>query len=135
MNRVVAGLLIAIAALATGVGVWAGGNLEFAAPAATTAVLAAGLLLVGVWLDRRPAAPAVPVAAPPRDEFLFRFGFRSGRLGREEVLSTLDRIERTGPNPNLPARSSEEIASVVGLPRADFREYVRRRVQDLEDRS
>lgn len=133
MNSTVAVLLVALALGATGVAVGAGANLSVAAPAAGVAVAAAGGLLGAVWLDRTPALAPPAAASPPRDEYLFRFGFRSGRLGREEIVATLDRIERAGPNPNLPVRTSEEVASVVDLPRADFRAYVRRRVEALED--
>lgn len=135
MNRFAAALLIAVAGAATGLAVWAGANVVIAAPAAGAAVFAAGLLFLVTVFDRPRAAARAPVRDAPRDEYLFRFGFRSGRLGREEILATLDRIERSGPNPDLPGRTSREVASVVGLPRPEFRDYVRRRLDDLEARS
>jgi len=135
MNYALAGFLVAVAAGATGVAIWAGPNPAIAAPAAALAVVAAGLLFLAAGVDRPPVAAPPRPPALPRDEYLFRYGFRSGPLGREEIVATLDRIERSGPNPQLPSRSSSEVASVVELPRADFREYVRRRVEDLEVRS
>jgi len=135
MKRAPAALLIALAAGATGIALWAGPNPQIAGPAAATAVGAAALLFVGVGLDAWSGRSVpTPPAAPERDEFLFRFGFRSGRLGREEIVATLDRIERSGPTPLLPGRSVREVQSIVELPRADFREYVRHRIEDLEER-
>lgn len=135
MNRLAAGGLVALAAGATGVAIWSGANVSVAAPAAGTAVVAAGLLFVVALLDRAAVITAPSARDSPRDEYLFRFGFRSGRLGREEILATLDRIERSGPNPHLPGRTSKQIASIVELPRPEFRDYVRRRVDELEARS
>ena len=126
---------VGLAAAATGVALWAGANTAIAAPAAAVAVFAAGALFVGAWLGAwaaEPPAPAPPVADGPAP---FRFGFRSGRLGREEIVDTLDRIERTGPNPTLPVRTAPEIAALTSLSRSEFRAYVRRRVDDLEERA
>jgi hypothetical protein len=135
MNRALVGTLIAVAVVTTGVAFWAGPNPSISAPAAGIAVLAVGLLFVAAWADAPEPTPTAEVTPPERDEFLFRFGFRSGRLGREEIVATLDRIERTGPTPLLPSRSKREVASIVELPRRDFREYVQRRVRELEERT
>jgi hypothetical protein len=135
MNSPVAGLLILVAAGATAVALWAGPNLTLAAPAATLAVLAAGLLVAGAWLDRRNRAPASVALPTGGDEFLVRFGFGKGRLGREEIVATLDRIERTGATPELPVLPRSEMEAIVGLSGPAFREYVRRRIEDLEVRT
>jgi len=132
MNSPLVGVLLAAAVGATAVAIWAGPDLAIAGPAAAFAVLVAGLLLARAWLHRRePPAPA-PSPPPDRDVFLFRYGFRSGRLGREEIVATLDRIDRAGPTPHLPGRSAREMNEIVGLTGSDFREYVRHRLDELE---
>jgi hypothetical protein len=135
MNRWFAGLLLVLAGAATGVALWAGPNLPVAAGAAAAAVLAAGALFLTAWFDRADRRPGVAARSPERDIFLFRFGFRSGRFGREEVVTTLDRIERSGPAPELQPRSSREMDEIVRLSAREFSDYVRRRVDDLEART
>jgi len=135
MNRTASILLILVAGGATGVAIWADRNLALAAPAAAVAVLAAGLLFVGAWFDNPRAPVPTPVLPTERDVYLFRFGFRSGRLGREEIVATLDKIERLGPTPELSPRSARDMTAITELSRAEFREYVRRRLDDLESRA
>lgn len=127
--------LIGLAAAATGVAVWAGTNTSIAAPAAAVAVFAAGAMFVDAWLRARAAEPPDPPAPVEDDPIPFRLGFRSGRLGREDIIETLDRIERTGPDPLLPVRTPQEVAALTSLSRSEFRAYVRRRVDDLEERA
>jgi hypothetical protein len=135
MNSPFGWLLLVVAAAATAVALWAGPNLPIAGPAAAVAVLAAGLVFAFAWLDRPDRRPVPPSPPPDRDVFLFRYGFHSGRLGREEIVSTLDRIERMGPTPNLYGRTPGEIDSIVSLSGSEFREYVRTRLDDLEVRT
>ncbi len=135
MNRFLVALLIFAAGASTAVAIAASDNLDVAAVAGGVSVGAAGLLFAAFWrADTMSPAPA-PAPAPPRDEFLFRFGFHSGRLGREEIVSTLDRIERLGSNPHLPGRSVREMSAIVDRSPSDFRAYVLQRVRDLERRS
>jgi hypothetical protein len=135
MNRASAVVLIGIALVATGVAVWAGPNLTFAAPAAAVAVLAAGFLFVSAWMDNPPEARSAGRDPEGGEVRVDRLWFQSGRLGREEIIATLDRIERLGPTPDLPARSGAELSEITGLSRSEFRAYVRRRLEDLEARS
>jgi hypothetical protein len=134
MNRNGVLVLILFAAGMTGLALWAGRNVDVAAPAAAAAVVAAGLLFVGAWQDNPRGNDAVVPPPPERDIFLFRYGFRSGRLGREEIVATLDRIERMGPTPELPSRATGDLARITALSRVEFRAYVRRRLDDLEAR-
>ncbi len=122
----------AVAIAATGIAVWAGSDLRIAVPATAIAVTAAGFLLAEVALRTFRPRPSAP--APPSVDVKANLGraFRSSRFGRVEILVTLDRVERILKNPGLPGRSLEEIESVVRLPPADFRAYVRRRLSDLE---
>jgi hypothetical protein len=134
MNSRVGWLLPAVAAGATGLAIWAGSNLALAIPAAGLATLAAGMLFAGAWLEARSRARRRPLSHRPREIFRLRHALRSGPLGREELVTTLDRIERQGPTPELPARSVEEMEGLVGLGSTDFRLYLRGRLDDLEAR-
>jgi hypothetical protein len=135
MNFPFGWFLPAVAIVATGVAVWAGDNFSLAIPAAVAALLAAGLLFVDAvlgpgWVARRPEGPFLAGEAGP-----LRTAFRSGRLGREAIADLLDRLERAGPNPDLPGRRTEETNRLVRLPSGEFRNYVRQRLDDLESRS
>lgn len=127
-------LLPAVAVAATALAVWGGPNLAVAVPAATIAVLAAGLLFAVVWFDDRRRTPRSYRPHPPRDVLRLRFALRSGRLGREEIVTMLDGVERGGPNPALPNRTVHEMDVLVRLPAAEFRSYLRTRLDDLEVR-
>ena len=135
MSRPLAVFLSALAVTATGIAVWAGPNFTIALPAAVVAVIAASLLFVEAGADRisfpRPgrAAP-VPSAAGS-----LRRAFTAGRLGREALVDTLDRLERAGPNPGLPARRLEETGRILRMTEREFREYLRTRIVQLELRS
>jgi hypothetical protein len=123
-----------VAALATGVAVWAGRNVLVAIPAAAVAVGASLLLLVEVWGIPPPTRPASGTFSQnPRASV--RDLFRAGRIGREGIVEMLDRLERAGPNPLLPGRTPEELERIARLPRPEFREYVRTRLAELEARS
>ncbi len=127
-------LLPAGAIVCTGIAVWAGPNLPLALPAAALAVVCAGALFAGAWSDsvgrRRTRAP---MQWEP-DVFRLRTAIRSGPLGREEIIATLDRVERMGPNPNLPTRSADEIHELTHVSPEEFRVYLRRRLQEMEAR-
>ncbi len=123
-----------IAAVAIVVAIWAGRNVTIAIPAAAVAVGSGLLLLVEVWGIPPAARPGdVSVGGSPR--ITVRDLFRTGRLGREEIVELLDRLERAGPNPQLPGRGTEELDRISRLSRAEFRAYVRQRLGELEARS
>lgn len=135
MNGVAAILLLGVAGLAAGIAAWAGPNLDIAAPAATVAVVAGGLLLAeeGAAVLRRSVQPQ-PVMAPAEPDRI-RAAFRSGRLGRQYVIDLVDDYERTGPHPGLPRRSREEMDRIVRLSHADFLDYIGRRLDEVEAES
>lgn len=135
MNRAGAALLLGVAAVAVGVAAWAGPNLDIAAPAATVAVVAGGLLLVedGAAVLRRSLRPLV--APAPAEPDRIRAAFRSGRLGRQYLVDVVDDYERTGPSPGLPRRDREEMDRIVRLSPTDFLAYLERRLDEIEDRS
>jgi|HubBroStandDraft_1064217.scaffolds.fasta_scaffold04820_9 hypothetical protein len=118
----------------TGVALWAGPNVPLALPAAALAVLVAGFLFVGAWRDSeaRPK-PKAPLLFEP-DVFRLRTAIRSGPLGREEIITTLDRVERMGPTPDLPTRGTDEMNQLIRVTPEEFRQYLRHRLQDLEAR-
>ncbi|MGP8072854.1 MAG: hypothetical protein ACLPZM_06975 [Thermoplasmata archaeon] len=125
--------LFVIAGVAAAVAIFAGADFDVAIPLGVIAVVAAGLLLTGslrrlAW--RRPPAPPM---APPTAASTLRAAFRSGRSGRISIVSELDRIERMGPHPALAMRSIAEETRIQHLPRTEFREYVRTRLDAIEE--
>ncbi|MGI0130234.1 MAG: hypothetical protein ACREDE_01145 [Thermoplasmata archaeon] len=134
MKGLAAWFLPAVALVAVGFAVWAGPNLSIAVPAVAVATLATSLLFVAAWYqDQDRSRRSAP---PPWEPELFRlrYAIRSGPLGREELVTTLDRVERNGPTPTLPPRSPEEMESLVRLSPNEFRQYLRSRLDDLESR-
>jgi hypothetical protein len=133
MNPFVNWGLPVVAGVATVLAVLAGSNLAIALPAAVVAVLAAALLFARRWSDR--ARPPEPSAPPPRtDADRLRLAFRSGRIGREEVVITLNRLERSFLDPELAPPPVDELSRLAALPPEEFLTYVRRTVDRLEAR-
>jgi len=124
-----------VAVIATGVALWGGGAIAISIPAAAVAVGAAVLLLVEAWGLPPPRPPVSRGSSGANPRGAIRDSFRLGRVGREQILEELDRLERTGPNPALPGRVSEEFDRIARLTRDEFREYVRARLDDLEVRT
>ncbi len=132
MNSPVGWTLPIVAVVATVVAVVSGDHLSYALPAAAIAVLAAALLFVRTWSARarRPEPPP-----PPRtDVDRMRLAFHSGRLGREELVLTLNRLERSFLDRDLPPPSVDELARITALPPEQFLGYLRSRVDRLEAR-
>ncbi|HYB63455.1 MAG TPA: hypothetical protein VEE86_03415 [Thermoplasmata archaeon] len=125
--------LLGLAGALAGVALWAGSNLPIALPAATVAVLVGSTLLVSGWAQRArsPRGPVSSKEEPPVSGTV-RSAFRSNRMSREEVVLLLDRIERSGPNPSLPNRATEELRQIGALPRPEFARYVEQRLVELE---
>lgn len=135
MSGTLLAFLCAFATVATGIAVWAGPNVSVALPAAVVAVIAASLLFIEVGANRISSARLRRAAPSPSAVGTLRRAFTSGRLGREAIVDTLDRLERAGPNPNLPARQLEETGRILRMSEREFREYLRTRVDQLELRS
>jgi hypothetical protein len=100
--------------------------------AAVIAVIAGG---GAVWeaARRSPKARATRPSPPTGPETV---GVRSwlgrGRLGRAEIIHLVDRLDRAGDRPQLPVRSTEEVAVLVDLPDAEFRAYLNARLDRIE---
>jgi hypothetical protein len=122
---------LALAAGSAGIGIWAGPNYGVAVPAALAAVGFGGLAF---WDSSRGGGR--PVASPgPSFEGTpvgVRSWFVEGSLGREEIILLLDRLDREGPHPDLPARPPADLRQLVELPTASFRQYVQARLDQLE---
>jgi hypothetical protein len=120
-----------LAGVATVTALLVGSNYAVAVPAATVAVVAAALALVGPLrlrrVEKRPPTylPAVHVGS-------VRAALNGGEPGREDLVLTLDLLERRISRPDLPAKSAAEITALVRQPAAEFREYVNRRLDELE---
>ena len=134
MNIVATILLGVVAAVATGLAVAAGTNASLAIPAATAAVAAGALFLVGVveqtrWPSGRPL-PTVPV-----DPARVRSSLAAGPRGRPALVYLLDNLERSGGTMNVPVPSDAELRHLAQLSREEFRQYLTDRVNDLEGRT
>ena len=134
MNSPTGWLLPGVAIASAALAVWAGTDLAVALPATGLAVLAAALVFVGAWLEDRTREVGRAPPHAPRFASRLRVALRSGPLGREELMTTLDRVERAGPAPGLPPRTLSEMEALVRLPRPEFERYLRRRLDDLEER-
>lgn len=124
-------VFLALAAVAAGVGIWAGPNYGVAVPAALVAVALGGLAF---WDSSRNEGRPVSGPAPAYDgsPVGVRSWFVEGSLGREEIVLLLDRLDREGPHPELPARPPADLRRLVELPAGSFREYVRGRLDQLD---
>jgi hypothetical protein len=124
-----------IAIVAIGLAIWAGPNLATAVPAAAVGLIAASLLFLDAWSTAgRPIVPALGRRSPETVDGI-RSAFRSGVMGREKLIDLLDRLDRAGPTPYLPARRTEEIRALVRLSPSEFRDYLRQRLDALEAHS
>ena len=124
------GLLVVI--VASGVALWAGPDLTVAVPASIVAVAGGVGLLALAIRTSRPPLRAPPPALPVASHDHLRSLFHPGRIGREAMVFALDRLERLGPHPTLPARRTEELERLRSLSLAEFRAYVRARLDALE---
>jgi hypothetical protein len=133
MNSPVGWALALVAAGATALAVVAGGNLGVALPFAAVAVVAAALLFARTWSQRARPTDPTPVA-PRTDTDRLRFAFRSGRIGREEIVLALNRVERSLVDPDLPPPSLDELTRLAELPPERFLQYVDWKLSRLEAR-
>ena len=121
----------AVAIIATGVAFAAGPVYSLAVPAATVAVVAAALTIVEVIVRQRGEAGGGEYRAP-RVVGGVRGAFIGGIPGREDLVLTLDLLERRILRPDLPAKTPREVAEIARRSPAEFRRYVAQRLDDLE---
>jgi hypothetical protein len=134
MRTVLEWTLALLAFALVGLAIWAGPNIPLALPAAALAILFLGLLFLLAWSDSEPRRrPTTPRVWEP-DVSRLRTAIRSGPLGREEIVTTLDRVERMGPTPDLPTRGVDEMDRLTHVSPQEFRSYLRRRIEELEAR-
>ena len=127
-------LLPAVAVVFVAIAVWAGPNVPLALPVAAVGIVVAGLLFLRAWVASEPRRrPVAPLVWEP-DVFRLRTAIRSGPLGREELVTTLDRVERMGPTPDLPTRSTDAMRRLTHVSPEEFRSYLRHRLDELEAR-
>lgn len=132
MNSPVGWWVPGVAVVATILAIAAGRNLAVAIPAASVAVAAAAIVLASAPFGRGPLRASAPPAPVRSEPDRLRFAFRSGELGRADLVALLDRLEREGPRPDLPTRSVAELEEIVRLPAREFDGYVLQRVEELE---
>ncbi|HUJ78593.1 MAG TPA: hypothetical protein VLX64_06260 [Thermoplasmata archaeon] len=121
----------AIAVVATFVAIDAGPNYSVALPMSVIAVTAALFTAADALARTAHRTPPRSSSRGGRTGGL-REWFLRGRIGREQIVLLLDRLDRAGDRPTLPLRSSEEIEGLVRLPDAEFRAFVRRRLDAIE---
>ncbi len=99
--------------------------------AAAVAVTAAGITLARV-LGRAAAAPVreLAPALPPASGV--RAMFTAGTIGREDLVLTLDWLERKWSRPGLKTRTAEELAPLLAAPPEKFRAYLEQRLVQIE---
>jgi hypothetical protein len=122
---------VAIAALATVGALLSRADLSAAVPLAAIAVGASGVTLADAAL-RTPRAARIRPVQRREPTGGVRVLFREGRSGRESIILLLDRLERGGPHPDLPARPPAELRRIAALPPEEFRRTVAARLDELE---
>ena len=132
MSRLSTALIGALAAVGIGFAVLAGPNLEAAAAAGAVAVAAAAFLAFGAWGAARPATDAPGAGRRPGRRSGIWAAFGSGPLGREDIIYTLDRLDRQMLSMARPPRSVAEVRALARVPPAEFRAYVTARLDELE---
>lgn len=122
-----------LAILATGVAFAVGPQYTIAVPAATVAVVAAALTIVEAIARQRGLALNPPEAGAEAPSGTgIRAAFAGGKGGREDLLQTLDLLERKFGHPGLPMRSGVEVERITSRPAEEFRRYVAERLDKLE---
>ncbi|HXY47086.1 MAG TPA: hypothetical protein VEK13_04230 [Thermoplasmata archaeon] len=124
--------LLALSIGATAITIWADSNDIIAIPAAVVAVASASLLFAEVALRNSQAQSSVPGWNPRAQPAEVRAAFTSGRLGREKLVTFLDRLELAGPTPEARVRTPDALDEILEMSREKFREYVRSRLDHLE---
>lgn len=120
-----------LAGVAIALALVAGSSRPLAIGAATVAVIAAALAVVGaLGLDRtEEPSEYEPIMGRPGG---LREAFVGGELGRIDIVLACDLLERKLARPDLRARTPAEVDALVRVPPAEFRRYLARRLAELE---
>lgn len=132
MSARVAAALATVAVLLTLLAVASASNEALTVASSVGAVVAAALA-VGEAALRTVSQPSSPPRARPVPRSGVRDWLAAGEIGREDLLLLVDRLERKTSNPNLPARTPQEVGAVVRLSRPEFHRYLARRLDALEE--
>ncbi len=125
-------LLLSLILVAAGIGVWARANPSITVVAALIAILAGATLGV---LELWPAARSEP---PPRTRTgrpsipVLVDAFHSGELGRDRIIGALERLRRDTEPGSSSRLSRAESSRLRRASRAEFEEWVRRRIEEIE---
>jgi len=137
MSRLFAFVFLGIAVICVGITFNAGQSLALQEGGAATAIAFA--IIAGVLLytsDKEPAEtstiPDRTAAAPATEPSAIEQAFAEGPFGRERIAVTLDAVERAMRDPNLPAATPDELDRLWHLSPTEFHEYVRTRLDRLE---
>ncbi|HTT35869.1 MAG TPA: hypothetical protein VLX64_02215 [Thermoplasmata archaeon] len=129
-------LALALAIAFGGVAVWAGPNEATSVPAAGLALVAGVAfavlsLLPSVRIDLRAAPP------PEYDRLVvLRDAFREGAFGRQRIAQAIGELERaSGPAGATRSGADPVLRNPESLPAPEFREWVRARLRELEERT
>ncbi|MCI4372903.1 MAG: hypothetical protein L3K02_04600 [Thermoplasmata archaeon] len=124
--------LLGLAGVAIGLAIYAGPNQGVATAGALVGLVAIAIFVLG---PARHAAVDLRSATLPRPVDLsspFEVSLRAGRSGRSEVVAMLDELERRTGRPELPTTPALEVVRLRALPRVEFREYVRERLDGID---
>jgi hypothetical protein len=120
-----AAIALTVASIATGA------QEAVALPLAAAAAACAVVALLET-IHRQPSGTPSAAVAGAREPSRVRGWLDAGRLGREELVLLVDRLERKALTPTLPIRSPTELAKLVRLPPAEFRRYLENRLARIE---
>lgn len=127
-------LLGVVAGLAAVGAILAGTNTVLAVPVGAVAVGVAALLLLSVL--ERTAWPSASSRSYPRSpSSSVRAAFRTGKIGRHELISLLDSLEHNSYGTVRSTVSPEELGRLLTATPEEFRRYLEARVRDLEGRT
>ena len=125
-------LLPVLAGAAAAAAIVTGPDYVLSVPLGGLAVVAAGLTLAEAILRARSAPRSGAAAGPSPGPGVARTWRMRGRLGRQELVLYLDRLDRAGNHPLLPVRPPAEVDRLARLPDEEFRTYVEARLTAIE---
>lgn len=121
----------ALAAVFLVIAILASSNYSTAVPATAAAVILAAIAVIDA-VRRTGVAPTGPLMSRPVTPSGVRNWLAAGKLGREDLVVLLDRLERRASRPDLPVRTPLEMGSILSLPPAEFLRYLSQRLDTLE---